>query len=349
MLPVSTMEEHTSYSRFIHKLQSLGVDDKGCNLRSLAQTCFLWSLYAKKPITTAQLLDAVALDYKTSPERTKDHDGYYSLTELRNATCDSLLISGFALNRVRPVDQDSEIFISTAMRDDGTAILGLKEFFPSQREANTRLASYCLEYLLPDAPPAHDSLFTILPYCASYFDAHIRCLQEENNNKIPPNVLRLLEKLLDTGPAHLRKVISLRYPTTDENFPDVDCPGSPASIEPAFFLRCVNLHETVVPEIWARFKKREGENGYPEEYLHLASVVGLTDVVTSIVSMIGVDIDREDGIGFTALQYAVQAGQHEIVQILLDSGAREVKGVNDKHAVIVNEKSTVEFPPQVRL
>jgi hypothetical protein len=335
------MEEHTSHSKYIHKLQSLDVDETGCNLRSLAQNCFLWSLYAKKPITTAQLVDAVALDYKTSPERANGRDGYYNLTDLRNATCDLLLVSGFALNRVGPLDHDSERFICSAIYDEGTAI-GLKEFFPSQREANIRLASYCLQHLLADTPP-EDSLFTILPYCASYFDAHIRSL----DNKIPPNVQQLLETLLNSGASNLRKVISFKYPTTDDNFPEVDCPGSPASIEPGFFLRCVNLHETVGPEVWSRFAKRN-EDGYPEKYLHLAAVTGLTDVVTSVLSTAGVDIDREDGIGFTALQYAVQAGQHEIVRILLDSGAR-VQGVDDEHAAVINEKSTVEFPLKARL
>ncbi|QKX60625.1 uncharacterized protein TRUGW13939_07771 [Talaromyces rugulosus] len=341
MLSVSNMEKHSSHSKFIHKLQSLDVDKKGCNLRSLAQNCFLWSLYAKKPITTAQLLDAVALDLKTSPKRTKGHEYFYTLTDLRNATCDLLLISGFGLNRVRPLDHDSERFICSAIHDDDTAI-GLKEFFPSQREANIRLSSYCLQHLLADTPP-EDSLFTILPYCASYFDAHIRSL----DNKIPPNVLQLLEQLLNSGPLNLRKVISFRYPTTDESFPDVDCPGSPASIEPGFFLRCVNLHETVGPETWSRFAKRE-EDSYPEEYLHLAAVTGLTDIVASIISTAGVDINREDGIGFTALQYAVQAGQHGIVQILLDSGAR-VQGADGEHAAVINKKSTVKFTLKAKI
>lgn len=343
------MEEHTSFSNYTLKLQSLGVDENGHNIRSLAQNCFLWSLYAKKPITTAQLLDAVALDHKTSPERTKtrDHGGYYNdLTDVRKATCNLLLISGFALNRVRPLDHNSERFISSVLPlHDGPAAVGLEEFFPSQHVANVRLATFCLEFLLSDTPPA-ESLSTILPYCASYFDAHIRSIIP------PPGVLNLLETLLNTGPANLRKIISFRYPTTttgddEDGFPEeVDCPGSPASIEPGFFLRCVGLHDKVPREIWSRFANRNGK--YPEEYLHLASVAGLTDIVSSIVSSAGVDIDRRDGAGFTALQYAVQAGNHEVVKILLNSKESGKDIVDNKHVGSITKES-VEFRPKSRL
>lgn len=280
--------------------------------RSLAKRCFLWTFYSKEPIEAGELGDAVSLENKIE-YRQKANMLQYNLKDLQDVTCNLLLISEFS--RVRPVHFSLQEFFMDSISADVPR--ECKDFFPNEEDANVQLTLFCLQHLLLGDPGA-DYLRTIMFYCASHFDGHLRSL-----TTIPDEVEEMLDQLLRKEPKDLIKVLTWRWPISIHKYPDVDCPGNPQSMDVTFFLRLTKLDS--VPQIRSRYIRVDETRHYPSDYLHLACVAGLEYVVKDIIaSQKDLDINRMDSDTLSALHYATQAtleGECPIIQILLDAGA----------------------------
>lgn len=200
----------------------------------------------------------------------------------------------------------------------------LRELAPDYETANARLAIECLRRLLADLPPA-DVFKEILPYCAKYFDAHIRRL-----TTVPEDLMLLLDRIILYEKHRPLQILTWRWPVTigesvlreDYMFPDFVCIGIPQSVDSLFFLRCLKLDQ--VPAIRERYADLERIEIYPQSYLHIAAMTGLQDVVSELIIQ-GVDLNREDTSSLTVLQALCYDDRHEIskevVVMLLEAGA----------------------------
>lgn len=301
MLPTGLQE---TYVQVFQKMNMLPKTS-----RSLAQKCFLWAFHAKRLLSSSEFIDAVSLENKIHY-----HDGsqlpQYSSHDINETTFNLLQVSVLGLPRVRPIHFSVQEFF---MNFKSAKIpQECQDFFPTQEEANAQLAVLCLQHLLMGVPAA-ESLDSILFYCASFFDSHIRSL-----TTMPQALMDLLDHLFWKEPHQLLRILSLRWPISHHKYPDVDCPGHPRSADPNFFLRCTKLD--TVPQIWSRYSDAESHQ-YPHDYLHLASLAGLEDIVRAIVSRGDVDINRTDAEQLSALHYAIEAAECGIIRVLLDSGA----------------------------
>jgi hypothetical protein len=305
MLPTGL---EATYVRVFQKMSKLPKTS-----RSLAQKSFLWAFHAKRLLFSSELTDAISLENKM-----QYHEGSqlpdYSSWDISEITSNLLQISVLGFRRVRPVHFSlRELFFTDFASADIPQ--ECQDFFPTQEEAQAQLAVLCLQHLLVKAPPA-EALDTILFYCASFFDSHIKSL-----TTIPRTLMDLLDRLFWKESHQLVRILALRWPMSHDKYPDVDCPGTPKSVDPTFFLRCTKLDS--VPQIWSRYADAaKSSHQYPQDYLHLAALAGLTDIVTAIISCDNdIDINRVDAPGFTALHYACTTGESDMIEFLLDRGA----------------------------
>ncbi|KAL1969964.1 hypothetical protein VTN77DRAFT_7474 [Rasamsonia byssochlamydoides] len=296
------------YATYVRVFQKMSMLPK--TSRALAQKCFLWAFHAKELLNSSQFIDAVSLENKI-----QYHDGsplqQYSAQDIKQVTSNLLQIYALGLPRVRPIHFSLREFFMDAT--SANIPQECQDFFPTQEEAHAQLAVLCLRHLFVEAPPA-DLSSTVLFYCAKFFDSHIRSL-----TTVPQTLIDLLDRLFWKEPRQLLRILSLRWPISHHKYPDVDCPGHPRSVDPNFFMRCTKLD--TVPQIWSRYFSDAESRQYPQEYLHLASLVGLEDIVRAIVSRDDVDIDRTDALKWSPLHYACVDGQCGVVRLLLDSGA----------------------------
>jgi hypothetical protein len=274
--------------------------------RLLAQRCFLWAFHTKILISSDKFIDAVSLEHKISGNKFR-----YKARDLEKVTFKLLTIEVFGFVRVRPVHFSVQEFFEEAA---SKAPAECQDFFPESDIAQSKLATMCLQHLLVDAPPA-ELLDSILTYCASYFDSHIRSLKT-----IPGEVIEVLDQLIWKEPEKLRKILAFRFGALSDRYPDLHPPGNPESIDPNFFLKSTKLDH--VPQLWSRYADPDIEKRpYPESYLHIASFVGLESVVLSLVSQ-GANVNRVDTDRLSPLHVAsLEDGHIGTLRILLAAGA----------------------------
>jgi hypothetical protein len=283
-----------------------GINAQPQTIRTLAQRCFLWAFHTNARLTGAQLRDAVSLDLRI-PENEQD---LYSIDTLETVTKNLLSVPEFPFSRVRPVHFSLQEYATSS----GSPPSDLREFLlPDSESANEQLAILCLEHLLADVPP-RDFFDTILFYSATYFTIHIQRLK-----KIPDVLIDLLDRVLIKEKHMPLKILTWRWPITHTTYPDICCIGSPKSVDPVFFMKCLGLDQIDV--LWKRYSHLEQPTSYPDGYLHLAVVARLEDTVKDMITQ-GVEADQLDSEGGSPLYYGCDMGSPlEIVKLLVEEGA----------------------------
>jgi hypothetical protein len=295
------------------------INNQPATSRRLAERCFLWAFHAEYLLSIDQFTDAVGL--------INDHEKIkYDSSELAAVTKKLIRVGGFGMQRVRPIHFSLREFVVDSQLE---LPLQLRSMIPDNETANARLAIECLRHILADMPN-NGWLGNILLYCASYFDTHIRRL-----TTIPEEILQMLDRILLTEKHRLLQVLTWRWPIPIgdplvEDDPGFTCIGNPQSIDPRIFLRCTKLDQ--VPIIRARYATIERIEAYPDNYLHIATITGLEDVVSELIEQ-GVDPNREDAGHFTALQ-ALCDDRFEvseaIVMMLLEAGGDPEKATESE-------------------
>ncbi|KAJ9212083.1 hypothetical protein DTO166G4_6360 [Paecilomyces variotii] len=273
---------------------------------SLARRCMLWVTYAKRPLTGSELKELVS--FMASPSGSnQDHDSmscsshkHYSSEDITNS-CFGLFQMDIDSEPVRPVHYSMQEVFSN--RTDTEFPDDCRDFFLSPEKANLQLAKACIRVLLSEELCWDNAR----KYCARYFESHIFSLQT-----IPPELENMLDSLLSADREMLANILTFRYPY---GFCDC-CMGSPREIEPSFFVQCTGLDR--VPCIASKYLKVILSDR-PEQYLQLSCYLGLSDVLEAIIET-GADLNYKDQVGYTALDCACLAKQHDVIKRLLDTG-----------------------------
>ncbi|EED20611.1 conserved hypothetical protein [Talaromyces stipitatus ATCC 10500] len=304
---------HDTYVQYLRRINKQPITSK-----NLAQRCFLWAFHTDYLLSGFEFIDAVSL--VNDREKIK-----YNSSDLTQVTKDLIWVTGLGYLRVRPVHFSFREFLVDSQSE---LPLDLQSMIPDRETANVRLAIECLQHLLADIPPTN-LLDTILPYCGKHFDSHIRRL-----TTIPEKILEILDRILLDENDKLLKILTWRWvividwPSSfksPDSLPDIGCIGNPQFIDPRFFLRCTKLDQ--VPAIQERYARIERIETYPDDYLHIAALTGLEDVVGELIER-GVDPNREDAAHMTVLQALPGCDveiSEKIVMMLLEAGADPYK------------------------
>ncbi|KAJ9302149.1 hypothetical protein DTO271G3_1015 [Paecilomyces variotii] len=296
---------------------------------SLARTCILWVTHAKRPLTGGELKELVS--FMAGPSRSSQHDNpltcsshkHYSSEDITNASFD-LIQMDIDSEPVRPVHYSmQEVFSNCTdieFPDD------CRDFFLSSEKANLQLAKACIRVLLSE-----DFCWdNAKKYCARYFESHVLSLQT-----IPPELENMLDSLLSADREVFANILTFRYPY---GFSDC-CMGSPREIEPSFFVRCTGLDR--VPHIATRYPKVILSDR-PEQYLQLACYLGMSDVLEAIIET-GADLNYRDQVGYTALDCACLAKQHDVIKRLLDTGVPQKCGGSGSKSPVIRAATRKDF------
>jgi hypothetical protein len=298
MLPSGLQETYLGYLRKINTQPQTS--------RTLAQRCFLWAFHSNIQLSHGKLKDAVSLDLKTPGNAQKSH----LAKTLNQVTKDLLNVTEFPFSRVRPVHYSLQEYAtnSSSLPSD------LREFLlPDSESANGQLAILCVEHLMADVPP-NDGFDTILFYCGRQFTSHIQSLA-----KIPDALIALFDRLFIKEQQKLLKILAWRWPISHDSYPDLNCPGSPNSVDPVFFMKCMGFDK--IDALWTRYSDIERPNCYLDGYLHLAVVARREDVVKDVIAE-GAKMNHLDVDGLSALHYCCTEGVPlEIVKLLVEAGA----------------------------
>jgi hypothetical protein len=296
-LPSGLEETYLEYFR--------GINAQPQAARTLAQWCFLWTFHAKKRLTGPQLRDAVSLGIRTSG----NEDDSCSVRTMEQVTKDLLHIPAFAFFRVRPIHFSLQEYATSS----NSLPSDLRDFLLDSESANGQLAILCLEHLMADVPPIHE-MDTILVYCGKYFTVHIHSL-----TSIPDGLIDLLDRLFTKEPYKLLNILKWRWPISRDSYPDLNCAGSPKSVDPVFFMKCLGFDK--LDALWTRYCNIERPTCYPDGYLHLAVVARREDLVKDIIAE-GAKLDYLDVDGRSALHYCCEEGiPLDIVKLLVEAGA----------------------------
>ncbi|KAJ9317024.1 hypothetical protein DTO271D3_2763 [Paecilomyces variotii] len=296
---------------------------------SLAGRCMLWVTYAKRPLTGSELKELVS--FMASPSGSnQDHDSmscsshkHYSSEDITNS-CFGLFQMDIDSEPVRPVHYSMQEVFSN--RTDTEFPDDCRDFFLSPEKANLQLAKACIRVLLSEELCWDNAR----KYCARFFESHILSLQT-----IPPELENMLDSLLSANREMLANILTFRYP-----YGCCDCcMGSPREIEPSFFIRCTGLD--CVPHVATRYPKVILSDR-PEQYLQLSCYLGLSDVLEAIIET-GADLNYKDQVGYTALDCACLAKQHDVIKRLLDTGVPQKCSPSGPNSPVIRAARMKDF------
>lgn len=296
---------------------------------SLARTCMLWVTYAKRPLTGGELKELVS--FMASPSRSNKDDEAMSCSSHKHYSSEAITNACFGLfemdidsEPVRPVHYSMQEVFSN--RTDTEFPDDCRDFFLPSEEVNLQLSMTCIRVLLSE-----DYCWdTARKYCARYFESHILSLQT-----IPSELDDMLDSLLSADREVFVNILTFRYPY---RFCDC-CMGSPREIDPSFFVRCTGLDR--VPRIASRYPKVVLSDR-PEEYLQLSCYLGMSDVLDAIIET-GADLNYRDQVGYTALDCACLAKQHDIIKRLLDTGVPQKCNPSGPNSPVTRSAKTRDF------
>ena len=294
-----------TYARIVMR-----INDQPRYMRELAQNCFSWVFYARRPLSTDELQHALATKKGCKSPADLDPDEVDVIVE----ACGGLLIE--ENSRVQPIHFSvQEFFANPPPNITQDSILG-RTSEPSSVHAS--LARTCLQYIhfgIPDHLnlelkylwlSLHMNAFA--RYAAQYFDSHLL-----GCGNIEQDILDSIEELLHRGGSFLAALLHIRYFRDRDRFPKrydgFSCPVSASMI-------IYGTHLYNVPYLRARWVS----HGLPKYALHAAASAGVSNVVDLAFAQ-GYNIDDMDSRGNKPIHYAARGGHLPIVKALISRGA----------------------------
>ena len=290
--------------------------------------------YAMRPLTTKELIEAVAVELGDEPRF--NSDGRLDSADDIRRVCPGLIDVD-----VKP--EYGALGPSAETLRVRIAHFSVQEYLESERicqhraaafsvgllDAHTEIANVCLTYLLEPALILSDNPreeYPMVDYAANYWPDHIRCGHQRAQH-ITPQILQLLES---TG-SQLENWVRI------SNFRTLD--GAPLGVipSPLYYISILGL-DLILEELLrgrspAKATLGSGISGssslansqreWSEEALLAASYMGHVEVVRLLIDW-GVDVNA-NRYG-TALHTASGVGEEETVRLLLARGA-DVNGL----------------------
>ena len=260
-------------------------------------------LYAKRPLTVEELLEALAIEVWSSGHEPDDivHE------EVMLECCKGLV-------RVQTTDR--------TVHFSHCSVHNYIQSHPDLLSSNLYLAKICLTYLLYDgiqsADSASDAMLNhpFLPYASKNWAAHVK-----GDGESDPEILNHLEELFRSHDKFLR-VAKLHYSmkilktSGDKKIPI----STPLHIAAGAGLNSVA--EKLLQKSGDPTQLAFSENIYGWTPLHEASIGGHSEMVAQLLRLAnGCDINTPDNEGMTALLRAAQGGHAEVLRILFQNGA----------------------------
>ncbi|KAH0544336.1 hypothetical protein FGG08_001477 [Glutinoglossum americanum] len=288
-------------------------------LRELAKRCFIWVLYAERPLHIKELLEAVQIEESAGKREDLTRYGQEAVIE----ACANLLEVDSEL--VRPIHYSVKEYFtgfkSTAQleRADGE---GLRGFFVSSTTAHTMLSHSCLSYLLQgffNDGPCDNSFdlyrrvqtYRLALYSSYFFDRHLHKLLQ-----VPEDLREPLKTFLSSGSTALTAMMQVRALHGGRSLIDAEVHfTTPSKISPF----AVMGYTTLLDHPYFRGDIK-GWLLTDTSTAHDVASVGLLDDITLLIQG-GNPVDGRDLEKKTLLHRASENGQQEICSYLLEQGA----------------------------
>jgi ankyrin repeat protein len=287
------------------------MDEQEENMKELALKTFIWVLYAKRPLRTAELRHALATEGPLRSQQDLELDSIDVILE----ACANLLIEERDI--VRPIHFSVQEFLTNP---PNSALQGLFiENIQASEFVHQKLALTCIFYLQLDVlhqGPCQDPFDLLgrfarnpfLWHSARFFDYYIRALKH-----LPDEVLQPLEALIHNDGLFLAAVLQTRKIHNVQNYFSVchDFSQITYPVDVSMILYSTQLYD--IPHFNAQLVNDQ----VPPYALHNAAASGSLPAVIRLIEA-GCSIEEEDEGGKTPLYIAALGGHMLIVKQLLE-------------------------------
>ncbi|KAF2176087.1 hypothetical protein K469DRAFT_478602, partial [Zopfia rhizophila CBS 207.26] len=282
-------------------------------MRGLALNCLAWMVYARRPLSTRELQDALATNSDCRSRQGLQLDDVEVILE----ACGTLLEE--ANGAIRPIHYSVQEFFTNPAPESLQPVIRRQVL--DSNSMHTRLSFMCLRYIQLSAfnEPTrnHIDLYFRLQYnpfvcyATQNFDHHIsQC------GTAGIDAMQQLEELFRQASQCLAAVLQIKVvrdgsglDSVRRDFDPILFPVSASTI--IYATQLYELHDL----------RRQWAGHTPPKYaLHYASAAGLTSAVVRILEA-ECDINESDGRNATPLYYASAEAHLPIVRLLLEKGA----------------------------
>ncbi|KAI9860062.1 MAG: hypothetical protein M1813_006410, partial [Trichoglossum hirsutum] len=301
-----------TYTRALQQIQQLALP-----LQELARRCFVWVIYAERPLHVGELLEAVQIEDSSGKRENLTRYGEDVVIE----ACVNLLEvdNGF----VWPIHFSvKEHFTRRATRQDLAIQEGLGQFFVNLAAGHSMISHSCLSYLMQgflNAGPCEDDtafryrvqVYRLASYSSYFFDIHLSHLLQ-----IPDDLKQRLKTFLSIGNTTLAAAMQLRKLRGRDNLANVIQRFTRISreVDASTLIHSTALRDhPYFPEV-IEMSLTEALGS-----IHLAASIGLIEYVKKLVQEY--PVDSRDLNGRTPLSYASENGHMEICRYALEKGA----------------------------
>jgi ankyrin repeat protein len=278
--------------------------------RQLAMKTLTLVLYAKRPLTVEELLEALAIEIWSPGHELDDivHE------EVMLECCKGLV-------KVQTTDR--------TVHFSHCSVQNYIQSHPDLLPSNLYLAKICLTYLLYDGIHSANSAsvarlnYPFLLYASKNWAAHVK-----GDGESDPEILNHLEKLFKSHDT-FQRVAKLHYSMIiSKTSGDKRIPIS----TPLHMVAGAGL-DSVAEKLLRKSSEStqlaSSKNIYGWTPLHEASIGGHSETVAQLLRLVnGCGINIQDNEGMTALLRAAQGGHAEVLRILFQNGAT-VTGVDN--------------------
>ncbi|KAF2194066.1 hypothetical protein K469DRAFT_505827, partial [Zopfia rhizophila CBS 207.26] len=282
-------------------------------MRGLALNCLAWMIYARKPLNTKELQDALATNANCRSRQDIQPDHPKVILE----ACGNLLEE--VNSAIRPIHYTVQEFLTTPAQ--GLSQDSIRRWLLDSNSMHIRLSLLCLNYIHLAAfnGPARDWVdlylriedYQFAGYASQNFDYHISHCDEVSHD-----IMQQLEDLFRQNSQRLAAILQIKALRDEFNVESVRQHFDPMSfpVSASTIIYGTRLYDLpILRQQWA------GQTP-PKYALHLASSAGLASAVIRLVEA-GCDVNERDGRYATPLFYACSEAHLRIVQSLLKSGA----------------------------
>ncbi|KAF2025955.1 ankyrin, partial [Setomelanomma holmii] len=289
------------------------IEGQSSYMRDLALNCLAWTVYARRPLSTRGLQQALAINSDCKVRQDLQTDSSQVILE----ACGNLLEE--ANDSIRPIHYTVQEFLTTAVQ--GLSQQNIRAQLLDIKAVQRRLSLACLAYIRLTAfgKPAQNSwnlydqlrVDGLASYACQSFDYHISRCEEPSLD-----VMDQLETLLRQESACLAAILQIKmlrdghdYWTIQKRFNRMGFLVTAGTI----------VYSTSIYSIPA-IRQKWVDQTPPTYALHLAASAGLTSAVTRLLQA-GCDTNEKDSNDSTPLYYACLHGDVDTVQVLIDNDA----------------------------
>jgi ankyrin repeat protein len=280
--------------------------------RNLALNCLTWMIYAQKPLSTLDLQNALAMEYKiTGRQDLLLHPPMVILEACGNLLEEIKLQGNYGI--IRPIHYTVKEFLTSVV--EGLSQQTVRMQLLDSNTAHRRLALVCLAQLnsmaMEEPIRGYSELEsdiqanTFEQYACRNFDHHVSMCDYPSQD-----IMDELGKLFNRKHNYLAAILQIRaYSFGYTRICDTRFPVSPSLV-----ISSTQLYN--VSSVRQRWMVQET----PKYALQLATVAGIKGAVSQLLKA-GYEVNEVDDSHSTSLHYACWNKNLDLTKLLLDNGA----------------------------